>query len=186
MAFQIASPLLDACVLSLLEHEDAYGYSLTQGIQEVIDVSDSTMYPVLRRLQKENYLETYDKPFQGRNRRYYKLTILGAQKLEIYRLEWKMYRMQIEKLLQLTETKSAKTGVTPTAKSDSESTGETVQQELQGKKAETKEVLQEEKPSSENRVSKGKGKTKKDLVIKKEAIQIKNMLEAEDAEHDDK
>lgn len=101
MAFQIASPLLDACVLSLLEHEDAYGYSLTQGIQKVIDVSDSTMYPVLRRLQKENYLETYDRPFQGRNRRYYKLTELGAQKLAVYRIEWNMYKMQVEKLLQI-------------------------------------------------------------------------------------
>lgn len=99
MAFQIASPLLDACVLAFLEHEDAYGYSLTQGIQKVIDVSDSTMYPVLRRLQKDGSLETYDKPFQGRNRRYYKLTKHGMRNLEVYRDEWLTYQQQIETLL---------------------------------------------------------------------------------------
>lgn len=107
MAFQIASPLLDACVLSLLEREDAYGYSLTQGIQEIIDVSDSTMYPVLRRLQKNGSLETYDKPFQGRNRRYYRLTPIGKAALDEYREDWIIYSNQIEKLL----SKEKKEGV---------------------------------------------------------------------------
>lgn len=107
MAFQIGSPLLDACVLSLLEDEDAYGYSLTQGIQKIIDVSDSTMYPVLRRLQKEGMLTTYDKPFQGRNRRYYQLTLIGRKQLEVYRAEWELYKNQIETLLFSKEVEEA-------------------------------------------------------------------------------
>ena len=74
MIFQIGSALLDACVLSVLEREDMYGYILTQNVKEVVDISESTLYPVLRRLQKEAYLVTYDQPFAGRNRRYYQIT----------------------------------------------------------------------------------------------------------------
>ena len=55
MTFQIGSVLLDACVLAILAKEDTYGYRLTQQIKETLGVSESTLYPVLRRLQKKNY-----------------------------------------------------------------------------------------------------------------------------------
>ncbi|MEG1009806.1 MAG: PadR family transcriptional regulator, partial [Clostridia bacterium] len=77
MSFQLGSAILDACVLAILDKEDTYGYILTQQVKEVVDISESTLYPVLRRLQKNNYLITYDKAFQGRNRRYYQITNLG-------------------------------------------------------------------------------------------------------------
>ena len=70
MTFPLGAPLLDACVLAVLEKEDAYGYSLTQRMKEVVELSESTLYPVLRRLQKDGYLTTYDQPYQGRTRRY--------------------------------------------------------------------------------------------------------------------
>ena len=85
MTFPLGAPLLDACVLAVLEKEDAYGYSLTQRMKEVVELSESTLYPVLRRLQQSGCLTVYDKPFQGRNRR--------------YRKEWARYRGQIEELL---------------------------------------------------------------------------------------
>ena len=52
MNFQIGSALLDACVLSLLMQGDTYGYVLTQEMKKAVDISESTLYPVLRRLQK--------------------------------------------------------------------------------------------------------------------------------------
>ena len=52
MTFPLGAPLLDACVLAVLEKEDAYGYSLTQRMKEVVELSESTLYPVLRRLQQ--------------------------------------------------------------------------------------------------------------------------------------
>ena len=55
------------------EDEGTYGYKITQDVRKAIDVSESTLYPVLRRLQKGEYLEVYDRQFDGRNRRYYKL-----------------------------------------------------------------------------------------------------------------
>ena len=99
MTYQVTAPLLDACVLGILEKEDFYGYTLTQKVQEVIDISESTLYPVLRRLQKEGELTTYDSPVQGRNRRYYRITEAGKDKLKFYRDEWKSYKDGIDRLL---------------------------------------------------------------------------------------
>lgn len=99
MGFKIESALLEACVLSVLSKGDAYGYILTQSMKQVLDISESTLYPVLRRLQKEEFLRTYDQPFQGRNRRYYSITEKGRQKCEFYKKEWKEYKEQIDSLL---------------------------------------------------------------------------------------
>nr|WP_315020291.1 PadR family transcriptional regulator [uncultured Aminipila sp.] len=99
MGFQIGSALLDACVLSVLSKSDTYGYVLTQTMKQVMDISESTLYPVLRRLQKENYLRTYDQSFQGRNRRYYAITSEGKAKYELYKRDWIIYKNQVDELL---------------------------------------------------------------------------------------
>ncbi len=99
MTYQLAAPLLDACVLGIVSGEEVYGYTLTQRVQEIVDISESTLYPVLRRLQKENLLTTYDRPFQGRNRRYYQITPQGLSKLEFYRCEWEFYQKQVSIML---------------------------------------------------------------------------------------
>ena len=80
MVFNTGAALLDGIVLAVVsrEAEGTYGYKITQDVRKAIDISESTLYPVLRRLQKENCLETYDMAFDGRNRRYYKLTENGA------------------------------------------------------------------------------------------------------------
>ena len=65
MTFQMGSALLDACVLAVLSREDTYGYVLTQSVRRMIGISESTLYPVLRRLQREGSLTTYDRPFQA-------------------------------------------------------------------------------------------------------------------------
>ncbi len=99
MVFQLGSALLDACVLAVLEKDDTYGYVLTQNVKEVVDISESTMYPVLRRLQKEECLTTYDQPFSGRNRRYYAITPKGKDRLCLYRKDWSEYKEKIEKIM---------------------------------------------------------------------------------------
>lgn len=91
MTFNLGSGLLDACILAILKKEDAYGYKVTQDVKSVLNVSESTLYPVLRRLQKDECLETYDSPYQGRNRRYYKITERGKDVLKVYQGEWKEF-----------------------------------------------------------------------------------------------
>lgn len=104
MAFKIESSLLDACALAILSRGDTYGYEITQKMKSAIPISESTLYPVLRRLQKENYCRTYDQPHQGRNRRYYTITEDGLKKLEDYRQQWYEYRTSIEQLLDAGQT----------------------------------------------------------------------------------
>ncbi|MBE5965357.1 MAG: helix-turn-helix transcriptional regulator [Lachnospiraceae bacterium] len=99
MIFQLSAALLDACVLAILSREDAYGYILTQHVKELVNISESTLYPVLRRLQKDDCLMTYDKEFQGRNRRYYALTDLGKAKLNYYLEEWNLYKSKLDNIL---------------------------------------------------------------------------------------
>lgn len=99
MSFQMGSAMLDACVLAILSKGDTYGYVLTREIKAAVKISESTLYPVLRRLQKEEFLETYDKAIQGRNRRYYAITENGKIKLQIYQRDWKEFRDAIDKII---------------------------------------------------------------------------------------
>lgn len=99
MAIRMSSELLDGCVLGLLSHDDYYGYALTQKIQESITVSESTMYPVLRRLKKNGLLTTYDQPYQGRNRRYYKITAEGKRQFDMIQQEWQEFKDGVDKML---------------------------------------------------------------------------------------
>lgn len=100
MMFQLGAALLDACVLAALNKKDMYGYKLTQEVKSVVNVSESTLYPVLRRLTKDGYLETYDEQYMGRNRRYYRLTDLGKQQYVVYVEEWKQFSLTITTILE--------------------------------------------------------------------------------------
>ncbi len=99
MGFSINASLLDAMVLSIVQKNDTYGYEITQYLRKAVDISESTLYPVLRRLQKGEMLETYDKEFMGRNRRYYKITPQGETSLEEYREEWRSHKKKIDSIL---------------------------------------------------------------------------------------
>ena len=95
MIFNINAALLDALVLAIVKKEDTYGYEITRVLKNELDVSESTLYPVLRRLQKDDCLEIYDKEYSGRNRRYYKITDRGRKQLDMYRDEWQNYKATI-------------------------------------------------------------------------------------------
>ncbi|MCK9168927.1 MAG: PadR family transcriptional regulator [Treponema sp.] len=101
MMFNTGSSLLDAVVLAVVAREQAgtYGYRITQDVRNVIDVSESALYPVLRRLQTNSLLETYDKEFSGRNRRYYKITAQGMIELDSYRRDWIEYYKKMNSIL---------------------------------------------------------------------------------------
>lgn len=99
-AFPIGATLLDALVLAVVTEEDTYGYRITKRIQEHFAVSESTLYPVLRRLQKNGSLLTYDQAYMGRNRRYYQITDTGKELLRQYREDWIHYKHQVDYFLE--------------------------------------------------------------------------------------
>ena len=99
MGFPISAGLLDAMVLSVVDSGDTYGYEITRYLRGAVAVSESTLYPVLRRLQKAGQLEAYDKEFMGRNRRYYRITEQGRAALLEALAEWKSYKLKIDNIL---------------------------------------------------------------------------------------
>ena len=99
MKFSVSAGLLDACVLGVIAKGETYGYDLTQRIQATIEVSESTLYPVLRRLLKDGFLLSYDAAFDGRNRRYYKITSGGEAALANYLEIWKNYKDSVDNLI---------------------------------------------------------------------------------------
>ena len=100
MVFNTGAALLDAIVLAVvsMEEEGTYGYKITQDVRKVLKISDSTLYPVLRRLQKDDCLAVYDMECGGRNRRYYKITEKGSVQLNLYKTEWESYASKISSL----------------------------------------------------------------------------------------
>ena len=91
MVFNTGAALLDAIVLAVVSREPdgAYGYRITQEVRQAVELSESTLYPVLRRLQADGCLEAYDMEYGGRNRRYYQVTERGRAQLGLYMEEWK-------------------------------------------------------------------------------------------------
>ncbi|MDD3339865.1 MAG: PadR family transcriptional regulator [Lachnospiraceae bacterium] len=102
MVFNTGAALLDAIVLAVVsrESEGTYGYKITQDVRQVLEVSESTLYPVLRRLQKDECLAVYDMAVDGRNRRYYKVTDKGEAQLHLYQIEWKSYSSKITNMFE--------------------------------------------------------------------------------------
>jgi len=99
MAIQATGMLLDGCVLSLLSQEDAYGYSLTQKLKSALGVSESTLYPVMRRLLSEGYLNVYEAPHNGRVRRYYKVTPTGRTRYGEIAAEWQSFVARVDTVI---------------------------------------------------------------------------------------
>lgn len=92
--------MLDACVLACLENGPSYGYVLTQTMMKAVECSESTLYPILRRLEKSGLLVSGNNVVNGRNRRLYEITEDGRSVLCQMRDEWKKYKQAVDLLLE--------------------------------------------------------------------------------------
>lgn len=100
MDTQFKKGVMDLCVLFLLGKKDYYGYGLVQKISKVISISEGTLYPILKRLKNEGYLETYfQESKEGPLRKYYSLTKKGKMKSKKLNNQWKEFSKKINKLL---------------------------------------------------------------------------------------
>lgn len=99
MAIKIPNRVLEAVVLSVLKEQPLYGYALTKRIQAQVPISDSTTYPILRRLEKKNLVTTSSKVFAERVRKYYELTASGQDYLKEACTDWLIFSNQINAFL---------------------------------------------------------------------------------------
>ncbi len=89
MDIQIKRGLLDVCVLAAIKETDSYGYKIVKDVKPYISVSESTLYPILRRLETADCLTVYSVEHNGRLRKYYHITEKGLDRIEAFKNEWK-------------------------------------------------------------------------------------------------
>ena len=88
MDIQLKRGLLDICVLSAIKCEDSYGYQIIKDIKPFVEISESTLYPILRRLETADLLTVRTAEHNGRLRKYYHITELGLKRIEDFKCEW--------------------------------------------------------------------------------------------------
>ena len=88
METQLKKGLLDVCVLAAILNEDSYGYRIIETIKPYISVSESTLYPILRRLGEAGLLEVRPVEYNGRTRKYYHITQAGIDRIHLFLNEW--------------------------------------------------------------------------------------------------
>ncbi|WFR57305.1 PadR family transcriptional regulator [Anaerocolumna sp. AGMB13025] len=98
MDVQLKKGLLEFCVLAVLKKSDSYGYQIIKDISTCIEISESTLYPILKRLETGSYLETYSIEHNSRLRKYYKITDKGKDYIDEFLEEWKQV-MKIYKFI---------------------------------------------------------------------------------------
>ena len=89
MDIQLKRGLLDLCVLAAIKDEASYGYNIIKCIKPYVDISESTLYPILRRLESGNLLTVESSEYNGRLRKYYHINQAGIDRLNAFSEEWK-------------------------------------------------------------------------------------------------
>ena len=89
MDIQVKRGLLDICVLAAIKDEESYGYQIIKEIKPYVEISESTLYPILRRLEAAKLLTVRSAEFNGRLRKYYAITKLGRKRIQDFEEEWR-------------------------------------------------------------------------------------------------
>lgn len=88
MDIQLKRGLLDVCVLAAIKNEDSYGYKIIKDMKPYIELSESTLYTILKRLETANMLTVRTMEHDGRLRKYYHITDIGLRRIDDFKLEW--------------------------------------------------------------------------------------------------
>lgn len=89
MDVQLKRGILDVCVLSAIKNEDSYGYKIIKDVKPYVELSESTLYTILKRLEAANMLTVWTAEHNGRLRKYYRITDAGRQRIADFKEEWK-------------------------------------------------------------------------------------------------
>ena len=88
MDVQLKRGLLDVCVLAAIKNEDSYGYKIIKDMKPYIELSESTLYTILKRLESGGLLTVHTAEHGGRLRKYYHITAAGIQRISDFKEEW--------------------------------------------------------------------------------------------------
>ena len=88
MDIQLKRGLLDVCVLAAIKSQESYGYQIIKDMKPYLEISESTLYTILKRLESAQMLTVRSAEHDGRVRKYYRITDAGLVRLEEFKLEW--------------------------------------------------------------------------------------------------
>lgn len=100
MYFPTSSILIEFLILAIIDKEDSYGYEISQTIKLAANIKESTLYPILKKLEKAGYMTTYSQEYQGRKRKYYSITSEGKEQLEFLNKEWLTYKETLDGIVE--------------------------------------------------------------------------------------
>lgn len=100
MYYPVSALLIECLILSILDEKESYGYEISQTIKMVSAIKESTLYPILRKLENNGYVTTYVREYQGRKRKYYIITGTGREQLDFLKREWQSYRDLIDGIIE--------------------------------------------------------------------------------------
>ena len=100
MYFPTSSILIEFLILAIIDREDSYGYEISQTIKLVANIKESTLYPILKKLEKAGYMTTYSQEYQGRKRKYYSITQEGKKQLQFLNEEWLTYKETLDGIVE--------------------------------------------------------------------------------------
>lgn len=89
MDIKLKRGFLDVCVLAAIKNEESYGYKILQDMKPYIDMSESTLYTILKRLESSKMLTVRTAEYGGRLRKYYRITGTGLGRIEAFKQEWR-------------------------------------------------------------------------------------------------
>lgn len=100
MYYPVSALLIECIILSVLESGDSYGYAISQTVKLAATIKESTLYPILKKMETNKYVETYTKEFQGRKRKYYAITATGKKQLAYLKKEWAIYKNTLDGIIE--------------------------------------------------------------------------------------
>lgn len=100
MYFPVSALLIEYLILTIVDTQDSYGYEISQTIKMVADIKESTLYPILKKLEKAGCVTTYTQEYQGRKRKYYSITESGKEQMQYLNKEWLSYRDTIDGIIE--------------------------------------------------------------------------------------
>ncbi len=160
MDVQRKKGILEICVLAVLKKGPSYGYMIIRELERCVEISESTLYPILKRLEQNGSLRTYRQEYSGRIRKYYELTPEGQRRIDVFLDEWDelqtMYQfIEDQNRMQPVETERAETTQAETMQAEAER-AEATQAEATRPEAEQVEVPQPETAGTEENAAEKK------------------------------
>ena len=100
MYFPTSATVIEFLILAIVDKDDSYGYAISQTIKQIANIKESTLYPILKKLEKAGYLTTYQQAYQGRTRKYYAITAAGKEQLTCLKKEWQRYKEKVDEIIE--------------------------------------------------------------------------------------